>query len=50
MPGSHSKYKRNVRGIVEAISVLSYDLYELLKNIPQRENACRSANEGNWMV
>lgn len=50
MPGSHSKYKKHVREIVEKISVLNYHLYELLKNMSQTENACRSTNEGNWMV
>lgn len=49
MLGSHSKYKY-VREIVEAISVLSYHLEELLKNMSLTENACRSVNEGNWMV
>lgn len=33
MPERHSKYKRCVREIVEPVSVFSYHLYELLKNM-----------------
>lgn len=41
---------RYVRGRAEAISILRYQLYELLINMSQSENACRFMDEGNLYV
>lgn len=38
------------KGRAEAISVLRYQLYELLMNMSQTENACRFMDEGNLYV
>ena len=47
MSGSQNKDKRCVRGIAEAISVLSYQLHEPLMDMSQTENACRFMGEGS---
>lgn len=50
MPGSQSKDKMYVRGRAETISVLSYHLYELLRNMSQTEEAYGFMDEGNLYV
>lgn len=50
VPGSQSKDKRHVRGEAQAISVLSYQLYELLMNMSQTEYAHGFMDEENFCV